>query len=56
MDKKRRTIEEIAKEINPVLGGIINCYHKFQKSDIRNVWQQLNKRPLKWVKKGKRVL
>lgn len=48
--KKRKTIEEIAKEINPVLRGIINYYHKFRKSDIRNVWRQLNERLLKWVK------
>ena len=48
--KKRKTIEEIAKEINPVLRGIINYYHKFRQSDIRNVWRQLNERLLKWVK------
>lgn len=48
--KRRKTIEEIAKEINPVLRGIINYYHKFRKSDIRNVWRQLNERLLKWVK------
>lgn len=48
--KKRKTIEEIAKEINPELRGIINYYHKFRKSDIRNVWRQLNERLLKWVK------
>lgn len=48
--KKRKTIEEIAKEINPVLRGIINYYHKFRKSDIRNVWRQLNERLLKWVR------
>lgn len=48
--KRRKTIEEIAREINPVLRGIINYYHKFRKSDIRNVWRQLNARLLKWVK------
>lgn len=48
--KRRKTIEEIAKEINPVIRGIINYYHKFRKSDIRNVWRQLNERLLKWVK------
>ena len=48
--KRRKTIEEIAKEINPVLRGIINYYHKFRKSDIRNVWRQLNERLLKWIK------
>lgn len=48
--KRRKTIEEIAREINPVLRGIINYYHKFRQSDIRNVWRQLNERLLKWVK------
>lgn len=48
--KRRKTIEEIAREINPVLRGIINYYHKFRKSDIGNVWRQLNERLLKWIK------
>lgn len=48
--KKRKTIEQVAKEINPILIGIINYYHKFRKSDMANVWRQLNERLLKWVK------
>ena len=48
--KRRCTIEEIAKMINPILRGVINYYHKFSKCDIHNVWRQLNKRLLKWVK------
>lgn len=48
--KRRKTIEEIAREINPVLRGIINYYHKFRKSDLQNVWRQLNERLLKWIK------
>jgi RNA-directed DNA polymerase len=48
--KRRKTLEEIAKEINPVLRGIINYYHKFWEDDMRNVWNQLNARLLKWVK------
>ncbi|MBP9152470.1 MAG: group II intron reverse transcriptase/maturase [Flavobacteriales bacterium] len=47
---KRKTLEEVAKDLNPVIRGIINYYHKFRKSDIRDVWQQLNARLLKWVK------
>jgi len=42
-------LEELAKEINPVLRGIINYYHKFWKDDMRMVWYQLNARLLKWV-------
>lgn len=48
--KKRKSIEEVAREINPVIRGIINYYHKFRKSDMREVWRQLNIRLLKWVK------
>jgi group II intron reverse transcriptase/maturase len=48
--KKRKSLEEVAKDLNPVIRGIINYYHKFRKSDMRNVWWQLNNRLLKWVK------
>ncbi len=48
--KKRKTIEQVAKEINPIIRGIINYYHKFRKSDMVNVWRQPNERLLKWVK------
>jgi group II intron reverse transcriptase/maturase len=48
--KRRKTLEEIAREINPVIRGIINYYHKFWEYDMRLVWNQLNTRLLKWVK------
>lgn len=50
LHKRRKSIEQIAKEINPILRGIINYYHEFWKGDLRFVWNQLNKRLLKWVK------
>jgi group II intron reverse transcriptase/maturase len=50
LHKRRSTIEALAKEINPILTGIINYYHKFWKEDMRIVWNQLNARLLKWVK------
>lgn len=50
LHKRRKSIEEIAKEINPILRGIINYYHVFWKGDMRFVWKQLNTRLLKWVK------
>lgn len=50
LHKRRITLEEIAREINPVLKGIINYYHKFWEDDMRIVWNQLNARLLKWVK------
>jgi RNA-directed DNA polymerase len=48
--KKRKSIEEVAKDLNPIIRGIINYYHKFRKNDMRAVWWQLNNRLLKWVK------
>jgi len=50
LHKRRKPLEELAKEINPVLRGIINYYHHFWKDDMRIVWNQLNARLLKWVK------
>jgi group II intron reverse transcriptase/maturase len=50
LHKRRVSLEEIAKEINPVLRGIINYFHHFWKEDLRSVWNLLNARLLKWVK------
>ena len=48
--KWRKPIQVIAKEINPIIRGIINYYHKFEHGTMRYVWNQLNHRLLKWVK------
>lgn len=48
--KKRKTLEELANYLRPTIRGIINYYHKFSKGDMREVWNQLNHRLLKWVK------
>ena len=48
--KWRTPIEHIAQKINPVIRGIINYYHKFQRNDMRQIWNILNVRLLKWVK------
>ena len=48
--KRRKPLEEVAREINPIIRGIINYYHKFWDGHMRNVWNQLNHRLLKWVK------
>ena len=53
LHKWRTTLEHIAREINPILNGIINYYHKFRKSDMKLVWIQLNGKLLKWIKMGK---
>jgi hypothetical protein len=49
LHKRRKPLEQIAKEINPIIRGIINYYHHFWKDDMRIVWNQLNARLLKWV-------
>ncbi len=38
--KKRKSIEEVAKEINPIIRRIINYYQKFRKSEMREVWRK----------------
>jgi len=48
--KWRTSLEHIAKSINPVIRGIVNYYHQFQRNDMGYVWLQLNARLLKWVK------
>lgn len=48
--KRRKPIEELAKELNPVIEGIIQYFHKFWEAGMRDVWNQLNHRLLKWVK------
>jgi hypothetical protein len=37
LHKRRKSLEEIAKEISPILRGIINYYHKFWQDDMREV-------------------
>lgn len=48
--KKRKPLEVIAKELNPIIKGVINYYCKFSIGKTRYVWHQLNLRLLKWVK------
>lgn len=48
--KKRKPIEVVAKELKPVIQGIINYYCKFSAGATRRIWNQLNTRLLKWVK------
>jgi group II intron reverse transcriptase/maturase len=53
--KRRTTLEHIAQSINPVIRGIINYYHKFNRYDMWQIWHQLNVRLRKWVKWEKRL-
>jgi RNA-directed DNA polymerase len=48
--KRRNPIEVIAKELRPIVQGIINYYCKFSTNHTREIWNQLNARLLKWVK------
>lgn len=48
--KWRKPIQEIARRLNPVVRGLLNYYHKLRGESMREVWNQLNHRLLKWVK------
>jgi RNA-directed DNA polymerase len=48
--KRRKPITELARELNPIIEGLIQYFHKFWNGGMRDVWNQLNHRLLKWVK------
>lgn len=48
--KRRKPLEEIAKELRPVIQGVLNYYCKFSSGHTRQIWKQLNDRLRKWVK------
>jgi RNA-directed DNA polymerase len=48
--KRRIPLEKIAKQLNPVIRGVVNYYHHYSNGHMRYVWNQLNARLLKWVK------
>jgi hypothetical protein len=48
--KCRKSIEEIASKLRPVIQGVINDYCKFWSSHASTLWNKLNLRLLKWVK------
>lgn len=48
--KRRKSIDELAKELNPVIRGVMNYYCKFWSYHTHALWQQLNERLKKWVK------
>jgi RNA-directed DNA polymerase len=47
--KRRVSIDELARELNPVIRGVINYYCKFWSYHTQPLWRQLNKRLQKWV-------
>lgn len=50
LHKRRVPIEELSKLLNPVITGLVNYFHKFWHAGMRDVWNGLNHRLLKWVK------
>lgn len=48
--KRRIRIEELAELLNPIIRGISNYYMKHWQGGMREVWNGLNHRLLKWVK------
>ncbi|SMD42530.1 group II intron reverse transcriptase/maturase [Aquiflexum balticum DSM 16537] len=48
--KWRKPLREIAQRLNPIVRGLLNYYHKLRGEPMREVWNQLNHRLLKWVK------
>ena len=48
--KRRIPLEKIAKQLNPVIRGVINYYHHYSHGHMRYVWNQLNARLHKWEK------
>jgi hypothetical protein len=53
--KWRKSLEELAKELNPVIRGVINYYCKFWSYHTHTLWHQLNARLKKWVKWERRL-
>ncbi len=47
--KRRSNVSVLATELRPVIQGIINYYGKFSVGHMRFIWNQLNKRLMKWV-------
>lgn len=48
--KRRVRIEKLARELNPIIRGVMNYYCKFWSAHTYMLWNQLNKRLQKWVR------
>ncbi len=55
LNKRKKSLEQIAKEINLVIRGKINYYYPYCKDEMRNFWKLFNARQLKWVKWERRM-
>lgn len=45
----RKSIDELARELNPVIRGVMNYYCKFWTYHTHELWHKLNNRLVKWV-------
>lgn len=45
------SLNDIAKDFNPVIRGWLNYYGRYQKSGLRSVWRHLNKTLVDWAMK-----
>lgn len=48
--KRRISVQLLARELNPIISGVINYYCKFWSGHTYTLWNQLNKRLQKWVR------
>lgn len=48
--RRRKSLEELSRALNPVIRGVMNYYCKFWSYHTQPLWNQLNKRLLKWVR------
>jgi RNA-directed DNA polymerase len=48
--KMRSSIETVARQLNPIVRGLINYYCKFWSGHTRLIWHRLNVRLAKWVR------
>jgi len=47
--KWRKPIDVLAERLNPIIRGVMNYYCKFWHAHTHYIWDQLNKKLLKWV-------
>jgi group II intron reverse transcriptase/maturase len=48
--KRRISLENLAKELNPIIRGVMNYYCKFWSGHTSRIWHHLNIRLVKWVR------
>jgi len=49
-------IEAVAKAINPMIQGWINYYGRFRKSEMSAIYDYINEKLMKWVRRKYKLL